>query len=193
MNIKALITTLAIIGSSSVAMARPATVSVSGSAWASWSLGYGAGPTVRDHRTVPTTRATWQSEQRFGRDYNDRYNDNRYTPVRFQTLGSDLTFGAGEYRKDIMPTALAGQFSTLKLEMDQGRTYVMKVVVEFADGTSQQQIDLDRTFRAGESLTIDLTGKSHAISRILVYRADGANVAHMNETHRGEFSVSAAK
>jgi hypothetical protein len=39
MNIKALITTLAILGSSSVAMARPATVTVSGSAQASFSLG----------------------------------------------------------------------------------------------------------------------------------------------------------
>ncbi len=48
MNIKALITML-VLGSSSVAMARP--VTVSGSAQANWSYGTAPAPIVRDHRT----------------------------------------------------------------------------------------------------------------------------------------------
>ena len=52
MNIKALITTLVIAGSSSVAMARPVTYSAS--AEAQWSFGYNnTSPVVRDHRNAP--------------------------------------------------------------------------------------------------------------------------------------------
>lgn len=52
MNLKALITTFALLGSTSVAMARPATFSVSARASASWNFGtgYGQAPVVRDHR-----------------------------------------------------------------------------------------------------------------------------------------------
>lgn len=191
MNIKALITTLVIVGSSSVAMARPATAvsstSASVNASASWSFGYSTPtvrPTVRDHRTNtryrPAHFQTWGSDQ---------WNDRNRTP-RYDVLGDNLNFGNGEYRKDIMPGGV-DQFSTLKIDADQGRTYIMKVVVEFADGTAQQQINLDRTLRAGESLTLDLTGRSHTISRILVYRADSYDTSHLDRAHRGSFTVSA--
>jgi len=196
MNIKALITTLAIVGSSSVAMARPVTyatpvktVGVSGSA----SFSFGTAPTVRDHRTVnrwePADRWNAPAPQapQFGRDYREPQFDRMN---RFVTLSSDMQFGASEYRKDIMP-GTASRFSTLRIEADAGRTYVMKVVVEFADGTAQQQIDLNKTLVQGDVLTLDLTGNSHTINRIMVYRADNYDTSHLEKTHRGEFSVSA--
>ena len=190
MNIKALITTLAIVGSSSVAMARPATVSANAhvTASAQWSFGT-SGPTIRDHRTTnPWVRPAPMpvQPQYFGHAYNAGYDRMQ----RFDLLDDQLNFGAGEYRKDLVP-GIAERYSMLKIDADQGRTYIMKVVVEFADGTSQQQINLDKTLRAGESLTIDLAGRSHTINRILVYRADSYDTSHLNEMHRGEFSVSA--
>ena len=186
MNIKALITTLAILGSSSVAMARPATVSVSANAQASWSWGT-TGPVVRDHRTsrIPVRTATHQQ-------WNDReYNYNPYTAMpRFTMLDSDLQFGDTEYRKDIVLAGTKGRFNTLQIEADSGRTYIMKVVVEFSDATFQQ-IDLNRYMRGGEAVTLDLAGSNRSINRILVYRADGAPALRMNQPHYGEFSVLA--
>ena len=187
MNIKALITTLAVLGSSSVAMARPATVSVSANAHASWSWGTSnSRPVIRDHRTtytpVRTTTAQW----------NDRnYDYNPYYAVpRFQMLESDMQFGDTEYRKDIVLGGTKGRFNTLQIEADSGRTYVMKVVVEFSDATFQQ-IDLNKTLRSGEALTLDLAGSNRSINRILVYRADGGPALSMNQPHYGEFSVLA--
>jgi len=196
MNIKALITTLAIVGSSSVAMARPVTYStpvktVGVSASASFSIGNG--PTIRDHRTTtnrwePADRWNTPAPQpQFGRDYREPQFDRMN---RFTTLSSDMQFGTSEYRKDIMP-GVATRFSTLRIDADQGRTYVMKVVVEFADGTAQQQIDLNKTLVQGDSLTLDLTGNTHTINRIMVYRADNYDTSHLDQLHRGEFSISA--
>ena len=185
-KIKALITAI-VLASSSAAMASPLTISTSVRGSVSFSTGY---QTRTSSTTVVRNRTPVRpaSNQWFGRDYSyDRYD----RAPRFDMLQSELNFGSGEYRKDIMPGINAGSFSTLKLTADRGRTYVMKVVVEFADGTSQQQINLDRTLLEGESLTLDLTGSSHTISRILVYRADGNQLAHFYERHRGEFSVLA--
>jgi len=185
MNIKALITTLAIVGSSSVAMARPASHSTVSTVTASAqaSVNFGFGPTIRDHRTTP---APVYQQPQFGRDYRESQYDRMN---RFVTLDSDLQFATGEYRKDIMP-GVAQRYSTLKIDADRS-TYLMKVVVEFADGTSQQQIDLKKQMRAGESLTLDLAGNSHTINRILVYRADGNETWAMAPTYRGDFTVSA--
>ncbi len=199
MNFKALITALVIAGSSSVAMARPATtVSASAqvTASASWSVGTTSSSQsnrvqVRDHRTSTVQQPVrptppppvWQANYG-GRNYTeDRFN-------RYDLLAQDLNFGTGEYRKDIMPSAV-DRFSKIRIDADSGSTYIMKVVVEFADGTSQQQINIDKTLRAGQSLDLDLTGGKHTISRILVYRADNYDLRHFNEVHRGDFSVSA--
>lgn len=194
MNIKALITTLAIVGSSSVAMARPATTVVSANAQftasASWGFGGNSRARVRDHRTPARWSQVGYDDRADDRDFGRDYNDNWAGYSRFDLLADNLNFGAGEYRKDIMPSA-AERFSKLRIEADRGSTYLMKVVVEFADGTAQQQINLDRTLRAGAALELDLTGSTHTISRILVYRADNYDLRHFNEVHRGEFSVLA--
>jgi len=187
MNIKALITTLAIVGSSSAAMARPATVSVSANAQASLSWGTSR-PVIRDHRTpsnvYPVRSATHEWTDR-EYDYNPYF-----SAPRFKTLDADLQFGDTEYRKDIVLGGTKGRFNTLQIEADSGRTYIMKVVVEFSDATFQQ-IDLNKTLRSGDDVTLDLAGSNRSINRILIYRADGAPALSMNQPHFGEFSVLA--
>lgn len=197
MTIKALIT-LAILGSSSVAMARPVTYSAS--AEASFNFGT-VRPTVRDHRTAPVIVRTpvvrTPVRPSFSSQWNasyqaDSYNwdRDRYQP-RALLLEQGMQFENHEYRKDIMMNTLEGRFNTLKIDNDGGVTPLMKVVVEFADGGAQQQIDINRTLRGSEGLSIDLSGSNRKVFRVLIYRADGAAALNMNLRHNGEFTVSA--
>lgn len=190
MNIKALITTLAIVGSSSVAMARPATYTAT--AEAQWSFGYSTTPVVRDHRTTrPVVRpapvlVSYERE----RWNNSRWdNDYSYQP-RPQLLAADVMFLDNEYRKDILVGADKGRFNTITIAANGGQTYVMKVGVEFTDGAIQP-IEINRTLRGAQKFSIDLAGSNRAISRIFVYRADGPAALNMNLRHHGEFLVTA--
>ncbi|MBS1120190.1 MAG: hypothetical protein H6Q90_2418 [Deltaproteobacteria bacterium] len=188
MNIKALITSLVVLGSSSVAMARPVTYSASVDA--SWSLGYTA-PVVRDHRTTrPVIVQPARMPVSFERDsWNNNRWEHTYQP-RPQMLASDLTFLDSEYRKDILVGSDKGRFNTITIEANGGRTYVMKVGIEFTDGTIQP-IEVNRTLRGGQGMTIDLDRRNRSISRIFIYRADGPAALNMNVRHYGEFLVTA--
>lgn len=184
MNIKALITTLGILGSSSIAMARPATYTASANA--SWSFGYDSGPVVRDHRydtdrTVRTTRTQfqrdrWADRPGYGYDYQPRG----------MTLAEGLQFGNSEYRKDILVGASAGRFNAIRLDSDGGTTFVKEVRVEFLDG-GFQSIQVNRNLNGNGSMTFDLDGNNRPINRIFVYRADQEG---LNWRHNGEFSVT---
>lgn len=208
MNTKVLITTLAVLGStSSLAMARPVrpappyTPSASASAHVSWNFGlpvrtYPAAisaPTVRDHRWtyVPPAPVVvrpiahgydhdvdWTSSD--GWDYEQE-------PCA-TTLADGLTYNAGEYRKDIVLEG-RGRFNTLMVNAEGGRTFIKEVRIEFLGG-AVQSIPVNRTLTGDQSLTFDLDGRNRAINRIFVYRADGN---HMNIGFRspGEFSVTA--
>lgn len=197
MNIKALITTLAIVGSSSIAMASP---SVTYSASASFDVRFGT-PTVqvRDHRTpvrVPVrtpvrTQYTWNPNAYNWDSYDSDadWNRPRYEPryERGVSLGDEMFFDDHEYRKDIIPAA-GMLMDKLQIESEAGQTYFMKVVVEFNDGGNVQQFDLNRTLRGNQRMTLDLSGSNRSVKRILIYRADELNY---NKRHNGEFSVTA--
>ncbi len=198
MNIKMLITTLAILGSSSVAMARPITYSAS--AEASWS--WGTRPVIRDHRVpAPIVRPApvrtsfdqrnWNTYD--SNRYDDRYEDSRirYYEPRALVLEDGVQFEDHEYRKDIVMGATTERFNTLRFDASGGNTFLMKVVIEFADGGAVQQIDLNRTLRGNQSMSIDLSGSNRQMHRILIYRADGGEALNMNKRHNGEFTVSA--
>ena len=190
MNIKALITSLAIVGSSSVAMARPATYSAQVNASASFNLGFG--PTVRDHRTpsTPTRAPIVVRPTALHSDWGGR-NDGRYEyQPRPMMLADDLTFGNTEFRKDVIVGSNVGSFNTVRIEATAGRTYVQKVGIEFTNGVVQM-IPVNRTFFNDQSMTFDLDGSNRQISRIFVYRADGEEAHHLNLAHRGEFAVTA--
>lgn len=185
MKIKALLITLGILGTSSVAMARPV---LSYSAEASVNFGSSHGPVVRDHRwnprPAPMPVRSHQRPMRYDSWDNDFYQH------RAVVLGEGLYFGDTEYRKDIVVGA-QGRFRALELRSDGGATYIMKVVIEFADG-GVQQIDINRTLRGYQAMTLDLDGRSsRAFHRIFIYRADGAEAHNMNRRHHGEFTVSA--
>lgn len=177
MNLKILLPIAAVLGTSSVALARPAVYS--GSVQGSVSINYQSpgvrnNPVrVRDHRTQPVRG--WD-----------------YAPApapaqpRMKLLADDLQFGATEYRKDIVPGAAAGKFDMLQLEGVSGRTFIMKVVVEFVGG-GVQQFDLNTTLRKDQTLDLDLSGSRRQLNRVLVYRVD----SQINEVHRGEFAVLA--
>jgi len=188
---KALITTLAILGSSSVAMARPVTYSAS--AEASWN--YSSTPTmvVRDHRTVEPRPAqrSWYQSSRFGRDTSWNMGRDRETnQPRALTLGENLSFFDTEFRKDVIVGSQVGGFNTLQIESEGGRTYVQKIGIEFSNG-QVQMIPLNLTLAGNQAMRFDLDGNNRAISRIFVYRADGEEAHHLNLRHRGAFTVSA--
>lgn len=190
MNIKALITTLAILGSSSVAMARPA-VTYSTSAEASFDLRFGTPSKIqvrdriRDHRTPVRSQYTWNPNAYRWDTYDSNWNRPRHE--RGVSLGDEMFFEDHEYRKDLIPSA-GLRMDKLRIDSEMGQTYFMKVVVEFNDGGSVQQFDLNRTLRGGQSMILDLSGSNRSVKRILVYRADELNY---HKRHNGEFSVIA--
>ena len=188
MKIKALIPAalFAIVGSSSLAMARP--ITISGSAEASWSWGTNNPVVIRDHRPAPLPAPAPVIRYHQRADFDRGYDYDYYRP-RFQTLDQDLSFGYTEYRKDIWVGADKGRFDTLRIDSEGGYTYLMKVVVEFTDN-SVQNIQLNRSLRGNQSITLPLDARK-AIHRVFVYRADGDAALNMRSYHNGSFTVSA--
>jgi len=195
MNTKALITTLAVLGStSSLAMAHPAhdPAPVSASATISWNTSnapvrayateYQA-PIARDHRYAPPSppaRVIVQpvGQRGWGHDWQPRAT----------VLADGLTYNAGEYRKDIVLEG-RGRFNEVTLHEDGGRNFIKEVRIEFIGG-AVQSIPVNRTLRPGQTMNFDLDGTNRAINRIFVYRADGNNM-NIGFPSGGEFTVSA--
>ena len=197
MNTKALITTLAVLGStSSLAMANPAPAPVSASATVSWNAsfapvrGYATeyqAPIVRDHRTyTPGVRVVVQPPRRVEGDWSRR-GGYGWQP-RETILADGLTYNAGEYRKDIVLEG-RGRFNEVMLREDGGRNFIKEVRIEFIGG-AVQSIPVNRTLRPGQTMTFDLDGTNRAINRIFVYRADGNNM-NIGFPSGGEFTVTA--
>jgi hypothetical protein len=154
MNIKALITTL-VLGSSSVAMAKP--VTVSGSVGASWSYGNhvpapAPAPIVRDHR-MPAPLPAHQTRY----DYN--HNEWRSPPIVpvWTTLGTMNRIADGQMSFAVSPYS---QFSTLKLQNLKGKSLIYRVQIEFANGRTQV-VELNQYLMASNPvISIDLAGRS---------------------------------
>lgn len=196
MNTKALITTLAVLGStSSLAMANPAhdPAPVSASATISWNTGYtpaGAyateyqAPIARDYRFAPPPPparvAVRPVAQRGGWGH-------EWQP-RATVLADGLTYNAGEYRKDIVLQG-RGQFNAVTLHEEEGRNYIAQVVIEFMGG-GVQSIPVNQTLRPNQSMTFDLDGSNRAINRIFVYR-DYSFQRNIGIPSGGEFTVTA--
>lgn len=202
MNTKALITTLAVLGStSSLAMANPAPAPVSASATLSWNAsitpargGYATEvqayptPYARDHRTTytPPVRVVVQppAPRPVDRDWGRGYG---WQP-RATTLADGLTYNVGEYRKDIVLEG-RGRFNEVTLHEDGGSNFIKEVRIEFIGG-AVQSIPVNRTLRSNQTMSFDLDGTNRAINRIFVYRADGNNM-NIGFPSGGEFTVTA--
>lgn len=197
MNTKALITTLAVLGStSSLAMANPAPAPVSASATVSWNAsfapvrGYATeyqAPIVRDHRTyTPPVRVVVQPPVPYRADAD--WGRRRGWQPRETILADGLTYNTGEYRKDIVLEG-RGRFNEVFLHEDGGRNFIKEVRIEFIGG-AVQSIPVNQTLRPGQTMTFDLDGTNRAINRIFVYRADGNNM-NIGFPSGGEFTVTA--
>lgn len=183
MNLKALITTLAIFGSSSVAMAQPVTYAAS--AQAAWTFGTGY-PQVRDHR-APSRPVVSPPPARNGRlQFADSNFRNEYS--REFTLAHDLVFNVGETRKDIIVDRSLGGFGQLHVDVSGRSTYLKEVRIEFLDG-HVQSIPLDRAVYGGQSLTFNLDGR-RPMNRIFLYRTDGGVGADPSHSSRAALTVS---
>lgn len=153
MNGKALIPMLFVLGSSSIAMARP--VTVTGHAQATLTIGGAASTTaiVRDHRSyrpeVPPAADCMPSQS------------------AWITLGGinrivdgDMSFNVGRWGR---------QFSTLKLQSSAGKSLIYRVKVQFTNGRTQV-VELNRYLNAANpSITIDLDGNwARSIAKVTV-------------------------
>jgi hypothetical protein len=200
MNTKALITTLAVLGStSSLAMANPthdqAPVSASANvSWTSHAPSYAPAPAyateyqapiVRDHGYTPAPPPV---VQRHDDDWGRRDGWGHDSRPRASLLADGLTYGAGEFRKDIVLQG-RGRFNAVTLQEEDGRNFIAQVVIEFTGG-GVQSIPVNRTLRPNQSMTFDLDGTNRAINRIFVYRAYDNHV-NIGFPSGGEFSVSA--
>jgi hypothetical protein len=198
MNTKALITTLAVLGStSSLAMAKAAPAPVQASATVSWNASYTPvngyatevqAPIVRDHRSyTPPVRVVVQPPlpRPVDRDWDGRGYRRHPRPT---VLADGLTYNVGEYRKDIVLEG-RGRFNEVTLHEDDGRNFIKEVRIEFIGG-AVQSIPVNRTLRPGQTMSFDLDGTNRAINRIFVYRADGNNM-NIGFPSGGEFTVSA--
>src|SRR5262245_29570894 len=134
MNIKALITTL-VLGSSSVAMARPVSPEF-----------------VRDHRAhpapaddcnddtvqtlpAPAPRPVYQTGT-WNRPVNWNWNGGYYRQPAPMLLGSGLHF-ANDGRTFLHVGADKGLFNTVRIDGFTGRTLIEQVVIEFEGGQVQ--------------------------------------------------------
>lgn len=193
MNIKTLIIS-AILGTSSVAVAEPFTYNATANI--SWNAhAHVGGPVIRDHRNDRFVRQPIRVTRplRLHRGHVDNFNprgeDWGYQD-RGLVLASGLTFNYSDYRKDVIVGAGAGYLQRLQIVPDFGRTYIVKVAIEFTDGYVQT-VRVDRSISGGRALDIDLDGNGRKVQRIFVYRAEGAAANYINARHRGSFSVLA--
>lgn len=189
MKIKALVTML-VLGTSSVAMARPATVAGSAggtvTASAQWSFSTASNRgndrvrdhrdqdrvVIRDHRTPRTpapTPVAYQPRPNYIITSPRPY----YEAPRFTVLGQGLVFSANDYRKDL---GLDGSklFSTVRIDAAGSAVNIQEVRVTFKTGETQT-IAVNQTISGNQTLTYDLTGELRPVTRVLVYGAPTAD------------------
>ncbi len=184
MKLTALITTL-ILGSSSVALARPA-ATVSVHAEASWSTRFGGGVEIRDHRTKPAPAPVVTTYQR------NRYEIGRYfypTPTYGTLVGRNISFG-DDFTRTVYVGSRLGAFQQIKLTATSGRPMIQQVFVQFADGGEAAFHNLN-TRLSNAPLTLTLQGNARPIQKIVVY-APGYGQAHPEnfDYQSGSFMVS---
>lgn len=180
MNTKALITTLAIVvGSSSVAMARPATVSVSGSASVRGSISFGTSnyvtayqnPSIRDHRTPvrqpvrPVRQPVLINHGTYNTDFGSYSNEMPYGQGYFGDWLDIGTRDSGTSSYITMPTN--EPVRALHLEATSGRPAISSVFVRYHDG-SQIEIPVNSNLSA-RGLNLSLVVKNSPIHQIIFY------------------------
>src|SRR5215208_5900650 len=168
MTLKTKLITMLLIGSSSVAVANPMVTDYRVSAH----VDFGASAPVRDHR------GSYYEDRGFYRQQELRFANHDRPHASALPLAVGLKYERSQYRKDIDMTS-QNAMRGLLVEGMRGQTYLMKIVIEFANGEIQQ-VPLNTTLYAGQSFRVDLDGRFRKMQRILVYRADGYEALTMN-------------
>ncbi|HEY5921997.1 MAG TPA: hypothetical protein VIV11_10025 [Kofleriaceae bacterium] len=164
---KALITVLSIVLTSSVALARPITVDHRTDDAVTHD-----GIMVRDHRDPATFS---QPAPQYYRPDSTRYDSTYNQPLRFRlrpvTLANDVSMMRMRNR-DHRPLLInvdsrMGTFKSLRLDRDQGRMFVESIVVMMSNGRAQTFTVNQLLSGRSPSITIDIGHR--AISGIYVY------------------------
>lgn len=205
MNIKALITTFALIGSSSAAMARPATFTVN--AEAAWSFGTRTSTNdrviIRDHRpgrVMPAPVQHYPVQQPVYGDVRDermmypsnnvltedasvykgplptaRYGYNQYRSSTWITVTAPTRIDRG--RQFISDLPDFGLVSRVRLVSNAGQTSIEKVLVRFADG-GEQVVTLNRSLnRWYQTIDFQLNG-ARKVASFVVYGSSSNGAAY---------------
>jgi hypothetical protein len=139
MNLKTILVSL-VLGSSSIALAAPATPAA-------------PAPTAQPNAIYDKDGQAWRGVHS--------------PPIyRSVTLASDLRLGTSG-RTSIAVGGQAGTFDTLRLSAAAGKTFIRQVIVQFNNGQSQV-VGLGKTLDGNDALTIDLAGNHREIRRIVV-------------------------
>ncbi len=157
MKLTALITTL-VLGSSSVAMARP------------------AAPIVRDHRPpVQYPAPVYQPAPQPAPIYRPAPDYRRPHHRSWVTLGGINYQIDGEMQ---FRGRYGQRFSTLKLQTAGGKALIYRVLVQFQNGRTQV-VELNQYLRASNpTITIDLKGQERAIAKVTVIGRNAPNSAY---------------
>ena len=205
MNLKAILTTLA-LGSSSAAMAAPSVTftaqgTIGNTSYATTVVRNRPAPApVVSEPCDPVTGAPIVQPISYGDDdyrYGDgRYDNNggfwrggRWLPPAYRpvTLASGMHFSGG--RTFITVGAQQGRFGTLQISGATGRTFIQQVYVQFENGQEQVIRNLNKTLYANQALTLDLDGNRRSIARIVVY---GNELNNGWRRQGGTFTVTAS-
>lgn len=157
-KLTALVTTLVLGSTASIALASPARP-----------YDHRHAVAVRDHRVArdrvargrvvaPVYDRGWRARVTV-----DDFGPRRYRPTWVALGAPRVTRG-----QECIEVRDPGTFTQLRLQSDSGFALVDRVIVEFADG-SQQVADLDRRLdERGEFVELPLDGNNRRIARILV-------------------------
>lgn len=187
MNIKALVTTLALLGSTSSALARPLTT-----------FGASAEVSATVRLKAPVTQRSWLAAEGTYRAPLPEHRNERsfdYGPARHFDSYNTLTADASVYKGPVMlgspygrshrwsavtaPTRIeqGRQYVTdlglsatshVRLVGVQGRTNVSQVLIRFTDG-SEQLVQINRSLRGGSSIDIAIQGSAKGIHGFVLY------------------------
>ena len=184
MTIKALLTTALLLGTSSLALARPATL---------------ADGQVRDHRT-PTVlaappvvvaqapRTAYPRDFQDGRDFQDHHD--RQDDRDFQGSRDDRRDRqGGRFQRHVAPVVLSSAahldrgravialpqtrpLRSLVLQATGGKTKVRTIEITFANGRTQL-VDANVTLTGSATYAIDLTGDMRQVTGLTVFGKSG--------------------
>lgn len=188
MKINALITTLAIVGSSSAAMARPVTFSAS--AEASWGFGYHDRPVIRDHRYREPVPAPIREPMMF--PSNNALTEDASVYQGPLPAAEDRSYGygySGAWLSITAPTRIdrgrqfvtdlpdLGRFHTVRLYNVTGSTAIGSVLIRFKNG-EEQVVHVNQTLdRWSPTIDIRLHG-ARKIHGFVLYGSSAHGAAY---------------